>query len=87
MPHALYCVPKRAVDFNRDIEIFGKSDNFRSENHRRPQREALGMAMNFFLNIVEYIFNILISKGLICCSFKSKGVVPSAPASFELSPD
>jgi len=43
--------------------------------------------MYFFLSITEYIFNILISKGLIYCSFKSMGMVPSALVSFELSPE
>lgn len=47
----------------------------------------LGLQCSFFLNIIEYIFNILISKGLIYCLFNSMGVVPSAPVSFELNPD
>lgn len=41
----------------------------------------------FFLNIREYMFNTLISKGLIYCSLKSMRLDPSAPTSFKLSPD
>lgn len=47
----------------------------------------MGLQCFFFLNIREYMFNTLISNGLIYCSLKSMRLDPSAPTSFKPSPD